>query len=156
MASLGGWLSGFMGMDKYGDMTDREIALLQQKEMTDYNAQVNKEYNEYMAKNQMSWQVEGLQNAGLNPVLAATGGINGATSAGAIQQGHVPSTNENSLTSALKVGMVVAGAVTGNMKLISIGLGTPVNQNKTNNYNNYNNNSSNTNSYYNNKFYKQK
>lgn len=139
MASLGGYFSGLLGLDSYGGMSDNEIALKQQQEMSLFNAMIDRQQTQYMAQNQMKWQVEGMQNAGLNPVLAATGGLQ-PTSAGAVQQGKVPTTTENSLTSAAKLATIIAGIAMKNPKLISIGIGTPINENKSHTNNTYNNN----------------
>lgn len=153
MGSIISWWNELTGADQYGNMTDRDIALRQQQQMTDYNAQVNKDYNEYITKNSASWQVQGLQQAGLNPVLAATGGYQ-PTNAGTVQQGHVPITNANSLTSAMKVATVIAGIVTKNPKLVAMGIGTPTHENNTTNYNNNNSSNYHNNNYYDNKFFK--
>lgn len=139
MASIGGYFNGLLGTDGYGFMSDNQINLEQQKEMSLYNAMLERAQTQYMAQNQMKWQVEGMQNAGLNPVLAATGGLQ-PTSAGAVQQGKVPTTTENSLTSAARLATIIAGIAMKNPKLISIGIGTPINENKSHTNNTYNNN----------------
>lgn len=111
MASIGSWFKDTFGGSQYGNMTDAEIAIAQQKDIMQHSA-----------LNNASWQVQGLQKAGLNPVLAATGGLQ-PVNTGQVAMGHTGQTTANALTSAAKLASVIAGIATKNHKLITMGFG---------------------------------
>lgn len=107
MASIEAFFRDINGDSKYGNMTNAEISMAQQKEIM---------------QNSASWNVEGLQKAGLNPVLAATGGLQ-PTNTGQVAMGNTGQTTANAITSAAKLASVIAGIATKNPKLISMGFG---------------------------------
>lgn len=122
MGSLISYFRDALGMSDYGDMTQAEIAMAQQKDIM-----------EHSALNSASWQVEGYKKAGLNPVLAATGGLQPSNS-GQVSMGQTGQTTANTITSAAKLASVIAGIATKNPKLIAAATAP---KHYTNNY--YNN-----------------
>lgn len=94
MASLTGTLNRFLGFDEYGDMSNEQIQLAQLKKQT---------------INQPKWAMEGMQNAGLNPILAV-GGAHSATTADNVGNYDL-SSNIKGITSAVKAGAKIAMAI---------------------------------------------
>ena len=92
MASLIGWGKEFLGLDKYGNMSGTERQLAMQEEI---------------AKNQMQWNIQGMKQAGVNPILAVNGGAHSASTAGSSGEA-IGSEVLGAITSIAKMAMMIA------------------------------------------------
>ena len=92
MASLIGWGKEFLGLDKYGNMSGTERQFAMQEEI---------------AKNQMQWNIQGMKQAGVNPILAVNGGAHSASTA-MNESSTTGSQALNALTSVAKVAIALA------------------------------------------------
>lgn len=77
---------GFSGWDPVGSFGESTMASYFNRKMMERNAALQYKYAQRYAENTPTWQVKGLRDAGLNPILAVSNGVSFGGSAPSIPQ----------------------------------------------------------------------
>lgn len=113
--SFGRWIGDQLGGTAE---TDREF--------NSAEAQKNREWQEEMSNTAYQRQVADMQKAGLNPAMMYGSGATGGAATPSSTPASASSNNSNLLSSAVKIGTLIAGIALKNPKMIAMGFGADI------------------------------